>query len=557
MTFSPPPTDRVPNPSSDFKYKVLKTGTGVSIRKFLAPDATAVVIPDEIDGLPVVEIGPRAFENRDSLTSAALPSQLATIGERAFYGCSALTKVDFFTIPKFGKEAFYACEALTTVALPVDTETLRAAGFELSFNRPLYDVFESCVVFSADGKTLISAKRLRNAEYVVPDGVEIIAPNAFGGSRIVSVAFPSSLREIKSAAFQWRALQKVVFSEGLETIDHCAFAECDSLTEITFPDSLRRIGRLAFVKCKSLSNVKFPRNLTSIDSCAFEGCDSLEEIALPDGLQRLKGVFPRCKSLRSIKLGAAFEEFDFYSLSFCDALSSLTVSPDNPRFRSVDGVLFSADGKTLYRYPPGRDEAEYAVPDGVETLGEYSFTDSLKLTTVALPASLTNVANFAFPLCSSLSRLTVSPDNPRFRSVDGIVFSADGKTLYLYPPGRDEAEYVVPDGVETIADYAFAHCYALTNIALPNSLRRIGAEAFGFCAELKKIAIPDGLETVGLWAFLGCRALRTLRFGAALREIGLNAFEECSSSLTLSAPEGSIVEQYAKENNRRFRPRRR
>ena len=179
--------------------------------------------------------------------------------------------------------------------------------------------------------------------------------------------------------------------------------------------------------------------------------------------------------MRSIKLGAAFEEFDFYSLSFCDALSSLTVSPDNPRFRSVDGVLFSADGKTLYRYPPGRDEAEYAVPDGVETLGEYSFTDSLKLTTVALPASLTNVA----------------------------------------------------------------------------------AEAFGFCAELKKIAIPDGLETVGLWAFLGCRALRTLRFGAALREIGLNAFEECSSSLTLSAPEGSIVEQYAKENNRRFRPRRR
>ena len=364
MTFSPPSADRVPNLSSDFKYKVLKTGTGVSIRKFLVPNATAVVIPNEIDGLPVVEIGPRAFENRDSLTSVSLPSQLATVGKIAFYGCSSLTKVDFFTIPKFGKETFYACEALTTVALPVDTETLRAAGFELSLNRPFYEIFDSCVVFSADGKT-------------------------------------------------------------------------------------------------------------------------------------------------------------------------------------------------LYRYPPGRDEAEYVVPDGVETLGDYSFTDCPKLTTVALPASLTNVANFAFPLCSSLSRLTVSPDNPRFRAIDGIVISADGKTLYLYPPGRDEAEYVVPDGVEAIADYAFAHCYELTNIALPNSLRRIGAEAFGFCAEQKKIAIPDGLETVGPWAFLGRRALRTLRFGAALREIGPNAFEKCSSSLTLSAPEGSVVEQFAKENNRRFRPRRR
>ncbi|MBQ8286115.1 MAG: leucine-rich repeat domain-containing protein [Thermoguttaceae bacterium] len=281
MTFSPSPADRVPNLSSDFKYKVLKTGTGVSIRKFLVPNATAVVIPNEIDGLPVVEIGPRAFENRDSLTSVALPSQLATVGERAFYSCSSLTKVDFFTIPKFGKEAFYACEALTTVALPVDAETLRTAGFELSLNRPFYEIFDSCVVFSVDGKTLIKTCRQRNAKYVVPDGVE------------------------------------------------------------------------------------------------------------------------------------------------------------------------------------------------------------------------------------------------------------------------------------AIADYAFAHCHTLTNVAHPNSLRRIGVEAFAFCAEPKKIAIPDGLETVGPWAFLGGRTLRTLRFGAALREIGPNAFEKCSSSLTLSAPKGSVVEQYAKENNRRFRPRRR
>lgn len=282
MTFSPPPADRVSNPSSDFKYKVLKSGTGVSIRKFLAPDATVVVISDKIDGLPVVEIGPRAFENLDSLTSVALPSRLATVGERAFYGGSALTKVDFFTIPKFGKEAFYVCEALIAVALPVDTETLRAAGFELSLNRPLYEVFKPCVIFSADGKT-----------------------------------------------------------------------------------------------------------------------------------------------------------------------------------------------------------------------------------------------------------------------------------LYLYPPGRDEAEYVVQCGVEAIVDYAFAHCYALTNIALPNSLRRIGSKAFVFCAEQKKIAILDGLKTLGLGTFLGRRALRTLRFGAALREIAPNAFEKCSSSLTLSAPEGSVVEQYAKENNRRSRLRRR
>lgn len=197
MTFSPLIADRVPNPSSDFKYKVLKTGTGVSIRKFLALDATAVVISDEIDGLPVVEIGPRAFENRDSLTSVALPSPLATVGERAFYGCSSLTKVDFLTITKFGKETFYACEALTTVALPVDAETLRAAGFELSLNRPFYEIFDSCVVFSADGKTLIKACRQRNAEYVVPDGVETIADYAFAHCyALTNIALPNSLCRI-------------------------------------------------------------------------------------------------------------------------------------------------------------------------------------------------------------------------------------------------------------------------------------------------------------------------------------------------------------------------
>ncbi len=109
----------------------------------------------------------------------------------------------------------------------------------------------------------------------------------------------------------------------------------------------------------------------------------------------------------------------------------------------------------------------------------------------------------AFGMCSSLTEFIVSSDNSHFRGVDGVLFTADGKTLVAYPAGNTRTKYVVPDGVETIGHCAFSKCNSLTSVSLPDGLQTIGENAFWGCGSLTSVAFQDGLQTVGDSAFSG------------------------------------------------------
>jgi lactocepin len=76
-----------------------------------------------------------------------------------------------------------------------------------------------------------------------------------------------------------------------------------------------------------------------------------------------------------------------------------------------------------------------------------------------------------------LSKIDLSPANPFFRLIDGVLFSADGRTLVLYPQGRTDKKYVVPNGVVEIGPYAFSSA-KLQTIAFPDGVVKIGDEAF-------------------------------------------------------------------------------
>lgn len=73
-------------------------------------------------------------------------------------------------------------------------------------------------------------------------------------------------------------IEKVVISEGCESIEECAFADCSNLTSITLPSSLETIGDMAFAGCTWLRSVTLPENVKSLGSAAFFGCTYLQEI---------------------------------------------------------------------------------------------------------------------------------------------------------------------------------------------------------------------------------------------------------------------------------------
>ncbi len=82
----------------------------------------------------------------------------------------------------------------------------------------------------------------------------------------------------------------------------------------------------------------------------------------------------------------------------------------------------------------------------------------------------------------------------------------------------------IPEGIEEIDKWAFAHESVLKEIKLPNSLKKIEKFAFFQCTELKSIEFPIGMEAIEKYAFGLCKKLSKVKFSENLQKIGEGAF---------------------------------
>lgn len=172
----------------------------------------------------------------------------------------------------------------------------------------------------------------------------------------------------------------------------------------------------------------------------------------------------------------------------------------------IDGVTFSADKKTLIKYPEDKECEHYIVPEGTEVIGEKAFMYTKYLKILSLPFSLKEINEWAFGY-SSIETINwrIFPEkivgeyifgynnsqivtfgvldegNCNCISIDDILFSKDKKTLLCFPPkkigNRLSGRYVVPEGVEVIAKNAFSGA-EVSEVVLPSSLNRIEDHAF-------------------------------------------------------------------------------
>ncbi|MBQ2252364.1 MAG: leucine-rich repeat domain-containing protein, partial [Clostridia bacterium] len=486
-----------------------------------------VVIPSTLGGMEVSAIGASVFYDRTDITSVTIPNTVERICDHAFSGCTSLAEV---TIPDSVKEldrfAFGSCTSLVRVNIGQGLEIFDVYGDFSAFTgcSALEEIHvsvenktfasEDGVLFSKDKKTLIDyPEGKKDASYTIPSGVSVIREQAFAdANRLNTVSISADVKTIGDYAFARANLTSVVFSEGVEEIGVSAFAECESLTQIHFPDSLTSIGDYALTDCSSLETVSFGEGLKTIG----------------------EGLFYSYKSL---------------------SLVEINVASENAHFSSVDGVLFSKDGKTLYVYPVAKEETTYTVPAGTERLEQYAFHNAKNLQSVVLPEGLKSIGGYAFEFTdldfptipSTLEEVGNYAFNDRstwFESFDdGVVYL--GRVAYKYKGQMpSDCEIVLEEGTASVAPYAFYSANSLVSVTLPASVKQIGEGAFGDIPSLREVRGGTGLVEIGAEAFWCCTSLSAFPFSDTIEQIGEGAFYSCRALSEITIPSKLEVLEY-------------
>lgn len=159
---------------------------------------------------------------------------------------------------------------------------------------------------------------------------------------------------------------------------------------------------------------------------------------------------------------------------------------------------------------------------------------------VEIPDTVKRIEADAFLGCENLCEIIVSEDNPYFLTIDGNVYTKNGKTLVQYAIGKEEDSFSIPSGYNYIGDSAFRGCKNLTRVLFHSEVKTVGDFAFADCTALRSVSLPSSVTEIRPSAFSGCSALCALELSEGLEWIRDSAFYNCSALTEITVP-SSVV----------------
>ena len=141
----------------------------------------------------------------------------------------------------------------------------------------------------------------------------------------------------------------------------------------------------------------------------------------------------------------------------------------------------------------------------------------------------TSIDASIFQGCNNLKKFNVDGSNINIRTVYDSVYSHDGETLILFPPGKESA--IIVNATVRFADNAFAWSNVLRSVYFLSGsmLETFGSSSFYYCKSLSSIQFPPRLTEIKTKCFMGCTSLKSVNLPDSLRNIEQDAFSECSS----------------------------
>ena len=434
-----------------------------------------------------------------------------------------------------------------------------------------------------------------------------IGSGAFDGcTGLVSVKIPDSVDEIGSRAFEGCAnLATVDFGNGLKSIDVLAFSNCVSLTSIDIPDTVTHIGYWAFSNCTALANIDLPAELVELGNASFSNTayyndpanwvdgvlyngdvimDSMgtnpeygpaytfdSSYRIKDGTRVVVEAFYDHSEIKNLTVPARVEAFvgnacgelQLQRLIFEGNVPQM-VSEMGPQYdfhpfgyfidqwyygnifiyypinnqtwteELADGefYIFNESNATFVPYDPSvgpelvpdlTDPIKYKVyPDHVEITDYKGMASSLEIPAQIEGLPVTAIGDDAFAYCWSLEEVILP------NSVTSI-----GDRAFEY---SNIKSITIPNSVTHIGNSAFYDCTCLTGVNISNCATEISDYMFEGCTSLTDITVPDSVKNIGGSAFAGCTSLTSVTIGSGVTEIGY-IFDDCTSLAKITIPD--------------------
>lgn len=340
----------------------------------------------------ITSIANDAFSGCIKLESVSLPDTLETINGEVFWGCSSLGAIVLpDSLQYIGNKVFTNCSSLISITIPATVTSIGNSAFE--YCESLEEIFvddNNTEYKSIDGVLLSS------------DGTKLICcPMALNTAHY---SMPNTVTKVMSRAFAYnKTIESVSFSSDLGEIEYEAFYDCASLKTAWMPDSVTSIGSNAFQCCSSLQSVRIPSGVNRIGSQAFYGCTDLTDVIICEGVSRIDDAAFAYTGIKSFFIPSSVSELRskpyrvFYG---CDKLTKINVAADNPKYVSLDGVLYNKQDSSLSCFPHGLT-GHYSVSAGTNSIMEGAFSGT-SINGISIPDTVAQIDKGAFNNCTLL-----------------------------------------------------------------------------------------------------------------------------------------------------------
>ena len=512
--------------------------------------------------------------NYEGMTSITIPQTITNngttysitrIGVYAFNYCRNLTSI---TIPEgvayIDYGAFEYCDSLKSISIPNSIIYISPDAFQYSGISSNPDNYDEYGVFYVDN-CLISAPNSLSGNYSIKDNTRLITTEAFHQCHaLAGVTLPNSVTTIGSSAFSsCSSLKSITLSNGVTSIGYKAFSQCSSLTSITLPNSVTNIGAWAFEGCSSLTSITIPVNVATIGSYAFGYCRSLTSVvwnARQCESPEYEPIFGDGQSTPPVTSFIFGEEVEYIPYRLCYNMSKLSSVTIPKNVKKIEKLVFEnctsllsvtwnakscvglEDTDDYYGVFGSNDNPASIVSlvfgGEVEYIPAYLCRYATNIISITIPKSVKSIGEGAFNSCYSLSKTSYTGSIADWCDIK-FENSSSNPIIYshnLYINNKEVKDLVIPNGVDSVHNYAFAKCSSLNSVTIPSSVKSVGYAAFSSCSNLKTITISDGLTNIEEEAFSQCSGLTSITIPNSVTTIGEDAFAYCSGLTSIEIP---------------------